>query len=68
MRGTYTQHLLRTSTRTPAIERARALDKEAAELRLARIQNGCEPSHKNGTPWEQAQAIAGLAKEIGPTR
>jgi hypothetical protein len=52
MRGAYFQYLrskgeptLRT---TGAVESARARDKEAAELRLARIQNGKEPSHKNG--------------------
>lgn len=30
------------------VERARAMEKEAAELRLARIANGADPKHKNG--------------------
>ena len=33
---------------TNAVEAAAALHKEACELRLARIQNGAEPTHKNG--------------------
>jgi hypothetical protein len=35
---------------TSAVEDALALHKEACELRLARIQNGKEPSHVNGHP------------------
>jgi hypothetical protein len=31
-----------------AVDEANALRKEQCELRLARIQNGKEPSHKNG--------------------
>lgn len=37
---------------TSAVEDARAREKEAAELRLARIQNGAEEYHKNGFPSE----------------
>lgn len=37
---------------TNAVEEAAARHKEKCELRLARIQNGKEPSHKN-TPWTQ---------------
>lgn len=33
-----------------AVEEAKAKEKEAAELRLARIQNNKEPSHMNGHP------------------
>ena len=33
-----------------AVDEANAIRKEECELRLARIQNGKEPSHKN-TPW-----------------
>ncbi len=44
MRGTYLNH---TAT-TDAVEIATALHKEQCELRLARIMNGAEPSHRNG--------------------
>lgn len=57
MRGSYLNHW----ATTPAVEKAAQEDKEAAELRLARIQNGAEPGHKNG-PWEQAQKVANVAK------
>jgi hypothetical protein len=50
MRGSYTQHLIRTSSRTPAVEKARDLHREECERRLAKIQNGADPEHKNG-PW-----------------
>jgi hypothetical protein len=46
MKGSFTQHLLRCS----AVERALDIRREEAEVRLARIQNGAEPSHRN-TPW-----------------
>lgn len=35
---------------TDAVETATQQHREACELRLARIQNGAEPSHRNG-PW-----------------
>lgn len=35
-----------------AVEQAKARHKEECELRLARIQNGKEPSHQNGRPYE----------------
>lgn len=51
MRGSYQRFFAvrGDSNKTQTIENALALEKEAAELRLARIQNGAEPSHKNGT-------------------
>ncbi len=56
MRGAYTQYLIQrgkgccggTSCKTAAVEKAFALEKEKAELRLARIQNGKDPAYKNG--------------------
>ena len=49
MRGAYFQYLKQKGSRkTGAVEEAAARNKEAAELRLARIQNGKEPSMKNG--------------------
>ena len=36
------------SCKTDAVERATALRKEQAELRLARIQNGKDPAYQNG--------------------
>jgi hypothetical protein len=52
MRGAYFQYVkangLPESRVTQANERALALVKEAAELRLARITNRKEPSCKNG--------------------
>jgi hypothetical protein len=33
---------------TDEVEKARVRHSEECELRLARIQNGAEPSHKNG--------------------
>lgn len=33
-----------------AVEQAKELFKEAAQLRLARIMNNAEPSYKNGHP------------------
>lgn len=51
MRGCYNQYLIQkghTSNLTKAVEDAQALRAEAAELRLARIMNGKEPSHQNG--------------------
>ena len=53
MRGAYTQYLKskgHSPRATDAVEEATALHAEACELRLARIQNGKEPSHQNG-PW-----------------
>jgi hypothetical protein len=50
MRGSYTQHLLRTSRLSNPVERAREEHKEECEQRLAKIQNGADPEHKNG-PW-----------------
>ena len=47
MRGAYTQYCKEKGN---AVEHAHALRKEEAELRLARIQNNKEPSHKNGHP------------------
>lgn len=35
---------------TDEVEKARVRHAEACELRLARIQNGSEPTHRNG-PW-----------------
>lgn len=62
MRGSYTNFLINTSRKSVAVERALAEDKEAAELRLARIQNGKHPDYRNG-PWEQAQEIASVSKD-----
>lgn len=45
MRGNYFQYHLHN---TDAVETAAALHKEACETRLARIQNGADPLHKNG--------------------
>jgi len=42
---------------TDAVELATARHKEACELRLARIQNGAEPSHKNGAHTVQLFAV-----------
>jgi hypothetical protein len=49
MRGGKFQEYART-TGLDAVDEANALRKEQCELRLARIQNGKEPNHKNG-PW-----------------
>jgi hypothetical protein len=63
MRGSYTGFIARqvingtSSVKTDAVEVATALHKEACELRLARIQNGKEPSHQNG------RACCGAAKK-----
>lgn len=35
------------SRRTPAVEGSLTRSQEAAQLRLARIQNGAEPGYKN---------------------
>lgn len=56
MRGCYNQYLIQkghTSNLTKAVEDARAIRAEEAELRLARIMNGKEPSHQNGTSLVQ---------------
>jgi hypothetical protein len=45
MRGAYTQFCKEKGC---AVEEAKALHAEACERRLARIQNGKEPSHING--------------------
>jgi hypothetical protein len=50
MRGSYHNYILNTSRLTKTVEDAAAKHKEECEQRLARIQNGKEPSHKNG-PW-----------------
>ncbi len=47
MRGAYTQYC---KQKGDAAEWALAQHKEASELRLARIMNNAEPSHKNGHP------------------
>lgn len=55
MRGSYYhwQNVAAGSSRkTDAVEQAREEHKEACELRLARIQNGADPAHKNG-PWPE---------------
>lgn len=50
MRGAYHSYLINkgTPSTSQAVETAAALHKEACELRLARIMNGTEPSHRNG--------------------
>ena len=57
MRGAYTSYLTQKGgcnggscggRKTAAVEQAVALNKERAELRLARIQNGKDPRYKNG--------------------
>jgi hypothetical protein len=53
MRGAYTQFIkskgrVPSLTSSDATEQAEAIHKEKCELRLARIMNGKEPSHKNG--------------------
>jgi hypothetical protein len=55
MRGAFTLYTKQkgcapslTSRRTEAVERAVALRKEKAELRLARITNGKHPDYQNG--------------------
>jgi len=53
MRGAYFQFVKAKgagleSRLCQATEQAQAVRREEAELRLARIQNGKEPSHRNG--------------------
>lgn len=48
MRGSYTQHYLRTSSRTDAVERAREEHREACEQRLAKAMNTGKAAN---TPW-----------------
>lgn len=53
MKGAYYQYIALkgekpTSNLSPAVEEAAALRKEAATLRLARIQNGKEPGYCKG--------------------
>lgn len=52
MRGAYMQYIKAKGIGryTDAVEAVQANNKEAAELRLARIMNGAEPSHQNGVP------------------
>lgn len=51
MRGAYTQYIKSKGiSPNDAVEQAAARRKEEAELRLARIANNKEPSHKNGHP------------------
>lgn len=58
MRGAYTQYVKSKGIKpTCAVEEAHALRKEQAELRLARIQNNKEPSHKNGHPKSAEKGI-----------
>lgn len=51
MRGAYNQFIRQKGLQ--AVENAMAKLKEEAELRLARIQNGKEPSHVNGSATEE---------------
>lgn len=48
MRGSYTNHLIRTSRRTEAVDQARDLHKEECERRLAEKQNAGKALN---TPW-----------------
>jgi hypothetical protein len=60
MRGAIYQYMKEKglpSRTTEAVEAAKARHAEACECRLARIQNGKEPSHKNGTPYPVKPAI-----------
>ena len=51
MRGAYTQYVKSKGFKPScAVDQATAKHKEACELRLARIMNNAEPSHKNGHP------------------
>lgn len=60
MRGAYIQLLKQMGDGVPqsrvatAVEKAKALHKEACELRLARIMNGKEPGYENGHPKKRA--------------
>lgn len=53
MRGSYTQHYLRTSSRTDAVERAKEKHAEECEKRLAERMNASK--EKINTPWEDYQ-------------
>lgn len=55
MRGAYYQYCRANGVGryTDAVEAIKAQNAEAAELRLARITNGAEPSHQNGHPKDQ---------------
>ena len=55
MRGSYTNHLLRTSRLTDAVEKARDLHREECERRLAKATN--TPKEKVNTPWPEPQNI-----------
>lgn len=48
MRGSYTNHLIRTSRLTDAVEKAKDLHKEECECRLAKAQNSGKAAN---TPW-----------------
>lgn len=48
MRGSRFMYYPAESNRTDAVEQSVQEHREACELRLARIQNGAEPSHQNG--------------------
>jgi hypothetical protein len=52
MRGAYISYIKSKGLGrySSAVEEVKAKHKEACELRLARIQNNAEPSHKNGHP------------------
>ena len=49
MRGTYTQHYLRTARYSDAVERAKEQHKEECEQRLAKAMN--TPKSALNTPW-----------------
>ena len=55
MNGGVIQH----SAVTDSVERACAIRKEEAQLRLARIQNGADPSQKNGHTVELVALASG---------
>jgi hypothetical protein len=50
MQGAYFSYMKSKGHVPDAVAAAKEQAKEAALLRLARIQNGAEPSHKNGHP------------------
>lgn len=50
MRGSFTQHLIRSSALSPAVERTKAIAAEAAEVRLAKAFNQIPPAPKGVLP------------------
>lgn len=52
MRGSYTQHFLRTSSRTDAVERAKEKHAEECEQRLAKSMN---TGKSQNTPWTETK-------------